>query len=547
MRKLILSYLLLFISCHLLSQGIHISRHASVDRVSNLITINSKSFYCERTDQGGTDSCNLVAINENGYFIFKKIVGFVLYNSIAQMIETKDKSLAIIGYSDQCDVDGNEKKFFTKIDTNGNVQFESFVPNVYGTYGVDPLRSITQYADSSYYIVTDSLLYHYSKNGQYISKINTGITNISVVSALSNGNLLINGKINSIRYHIELTPGASIIAQQSSPNTVGKYLQRPDNFIFAGGNNGPLEKLNPNLTLAASTTLTLNPNVMITAFTMRNDSVFAVGYALPSKMPLYLILDYSLSVLFQSPSSSYQNVHPSGITLLKNKVNIITNSTSSLMTNISFNSFFQFPITGSFNSSPDVGVTGFSLTSSVFNSLSGLTSYAFNVTVNNFAADTIKSFYLNCNYSPWFCGSNQFHKLYYSVILPNSSITVQTGTFSAQPFSSNICFFTTVPNFRNDSGISNDGFCSLPVSVHENPPDVENTQVFPNPFTNNIHISSTQGICTIKVYNSIGSLVKKSDVWDDKFELSTTDLPNGIYILKCETKKEVYIKKIIKN
>lgn len=544
MRKIILFYFLQLIVGRLASQDVHISRHTSVDRVTNLVSINTRAFYAERTHLYGSDSCNLVAINENGAIIFKKNFSLGIYNTIIQLIETKDKALALIGYSDQCDVGGNEKNFFTKMDTSGNVQFQTFVPNV---YGFDFLRSVTQFIDSSYYIVNDSMLYHYSKNGQFISEINTGITNISVVSSLNNGNLLINGLVNSIRKNIELTPTASIIAQQGPASAVGKYLQKPDNFIFALCSNGSVEKLNPNLSVAVSTTLTLNPNVIITAFTTRNDSVFATGYTTPAKMPLYMVLDYNLSVLYQSPSSSYKNVHPSGITFLKNKVNIITNSTSSLMTNISFNSFFQFPITGSFNSSPDVGVTDFVMTASVFNPPSSGASYNFNVTVKNFTTDTIKSFYLNCNYFPWYCGSTQFHKLYYSTIIPNSTISIQTGTFYSRPFSSDICFFTTVPNFRNDSEISNDGYCTIPVPLYENSPDVENIKVFPNPFTSNIHISSTVGIGTIKVYNSLGLLVRKSDVWDTTIELNTADLPDGVYILKCETTTEGYVKKIIKN
>ena len=183
MRKIILFYFLQLIVGRLASQDVHISRHTSVDRVTNLVSINTRAFYAERTHLYGSDSCNLVAINENGAIIFKKNFSLGIYNTIIQLIETKDKALALIGYSDQCDVGGNEKNFFTKMDTSGNVQFQTFVPNV---YGFDFLRSVTQFIDSSYYIVNDSMLYHYSKNGQFISEINTGITNISVVSSLNN-------------------------------------------------------------------------------------------------------------------------------------------------------------------------------------------------------------------------------------------------------------------------------------------------------------------------------------------------------------------------
>lgn len=515
----------------------HIARHSSVDQVAHLMTINSKSFYVEISEHGGSDSSNVVGLDANGFYLFKKNFYYDIYNSITQLIPTKDKALALIAYSDRCDVFGNEKNILVKLDTSGNILFQSFVPGL----NYNRLRSITQHSDSSYYMVWDSLLFHYAKNGPFISKINTGLGAISQIKALNNGNLLVNATLNSTRKHVEITPSASIVTQQASSGIVSNYQQRADNTIFALYNNGCLEKLNTNLSVAATSTVTLNSNVILRAFIVRGDSILVTGYTTPSNTPVYMILDNNLSPLFQTSAPSYKNVYPSGISLLKNRVNIIANCTSSLITNISYNNFFQFPIAGTFKSSPDVGVTN----------VSAITSnppyYNFNVIVKNFSSDAVNSFYLNCNYAPFACGSYQYHALIYASLAPGATISVPTGTFFSQYMNGEVCFFTTAPNFKADSEISNDGYCAIPVSVPINQGETEELRIYPNPFTSTIRIASSSVVRNIAIYNQLGLLTKQIDVQNNDLDLNLSELPSGLYVVKCETEEGIQMEKIIKD
>ncbi|NNC49908.1 MAG: T9SS type A sorting domain-containing protein [Flaviramulus sp.] len=67
-------------------------------------------------------------------------------------------------------------------------------------------------------------------------------------------------------------------------------------------------------------------------------------------------------------------------------------------------------------------------------------------------------------------------------------------------------------------------------------------KVYPNPSENFLYISDVQNIKTIKIYNSLGRLIKKT--LDLKIDIS--QLYKGIYFLQIETNNRIETKKIIK-
>jgi hypothetical protein len=72
--------------------------------------------------------------------------------------------------------------------------------------------------------------------------------------------------------------------------------------------------------------------------------------------------------------------------------------------------------------------------------------------------------------------------------------------------------------------------------------------VYPNPTSKLINIQSnkTDNIKSISIFNILGNLVDSYSVDSHKFTIDTEKYKNGIYLLKIETSKSIYSKKVIK-
>lgn len=82
---------------------------------------------------------------------------------------------------------------------------------------------------------------------------------------------------------------------------------------------------------------------------------------------------------------------------------------------------------------------------------------------------------------------------------------------------------------------------SLATAEIRNKTDVD---LYPNPFTNDIHINTTEKLSNVSVYDMSGKIVYVSD----KKDLNLSHLPKGTYILKAMSagNKTITVKKIIK-
>ena len=153
----------------LFSQNLDIAWHGLIDQPKQLLNIGTRCFYIEESWP------SIVGLANTGQTIFSTILPIVSRNTVQRLIVTKDHGLAVIGAGLYCDVISSSinRNFFVKTDTNGVIKFQTIVQPY-----VDKFVDLMQHADSSYYIISDSLLYHYSKSGAFVSKINTGLTGI---------------------------------------------------------------------------------------------------------------------------------------------------------------------------------------------------------------------------------------------------------------------------------------------------------------------------------------------------------------------------------
>jgi hypothetical protein len=76
----------------------------------------------------------------------------------------------------------------------------------------------------------------------------------------------------------------------------------------------------------------------------------------------------------------------------------------------------------------------------------------------------------------------------------------------------------------------------------------DNLKAFPNPFKDEIEISSNNDLLqSISVYNNLGQLLKDYyTINSTQFVLDMKDYPTGTYALKCVTKNKAYFDKILK-
>jgi hypothetical protein len=487
-----------------------------------------------------------------GQTIFTTPLPGVDINTVERLIVTKDKCLSLIGSGLNCDLMFSpvNRNFLIKMDTNGLIKFQSII-QPYSERFVD----LTQHSDSSYYIVSDSILYHYSKSGIFMSKLNTGLKGIKSAIFLNNGNLLISGRLNNVIKNIEMTTSAVIINQQNSGNLFSKFIQTPAGNIFGLTLANSLESITPNLNTISSSSTAINSNIKLQDFTTRNDTIFLTSYNSNSNTPSYIVSDQNFNILYQTPASTYKNIVPTGISISKNnKINIIAKGTSLIPGYLSFTSNYQFPFTGNFVSKQDIGVISFSVVSqsTPYQFSNGLTIQCnLNVTVKNFTNDTIKNFYLNHEGFYTFCQTVSLHKFYDTIILPNSTVNVKTGNFYIE-ISENrpdLCVYTTVPNSSNDIQVNNDGFCMsvaviLDITKKTTQDDV--LKIFPNPFNGVMNFASDHEISKIEIYNASGSLIHENALKNKQYSFDSSEFPNGLYLLKIETEKSVIFKKVFK-
>ncbi len=565
MRKLLFFWIFIINCGHSNSQNFNVAHHSYIDDVSNLLSFGSRHFYIERIQSSGfLDSTNFVGMSAGGNILFKVNLSFNEANRVIRAIRTFDNCVLILGNSNGCDFDSNPRNFICKVDTTGLIKFQAFNSILNSGSG---FKDVVQHPDSSYYFVSDSSVYHYSKNGIFISKFTTGVAYPRCMTLSNSGDLLINGSNSGFAYVNALVSVSGSLINQQNGNYYIRLYTHPTLGYFGLGLMGNVERLSNSLVSTQSSTISLGPDIAVSAITFKSDSILFTGRYLLANAPLYGIMDQNLSQLYLSPPV-YNNVYPTGITCSKNKVNVIAHATSTLSgifwpTSLGFLSFYRFPLNGALVTTPDVGVTNAVVVGSGYIPGQNVCSFNLNVTVTNYSADTIKHFFLNSRIFQEICGFSQFHKHFTGTILPFGSLVVQTGTFmvkgygpqNALPgstFEMDVCLYTTIPNQHPDKNISNDGLCKpLTVTItdidEQKALDPDQVEMYPNPGHDQLTVNCSQTINQMTIFNAMGATISEVKVNDHNARVSISALNSGIYFVKIETAQGNVVKKVVKD
>jgi hypothetical protein len=560
MRFLLFFGIICFLQNKCNSQGLNFASHSNVDNVFGLASINGKNFYTERiVNNSNFDSSNLVGLNESGKIIFKKRLTFNDFNTPQNIHSTRGKRLILYGVSSRCNAGETAANFIVKADTNGVIQATTTSQTMVNG-SLAKFIDFVEYPDSSFYFLSESQLFHYSKTLTFVSSVAHGLAFATTMTLRNNGNFVIHGKTSAlVAKNIEISSTGTQVNSQNAASDLSLIRTAASGNFYGLTTNGNIQKLSSGLLTTGNSSLSLSPT-NIRAFTLRNDTIFFVDLN-NTNNPAYGVMNENFTI-FSVSASSYRNIFPNAITINnRNKINILSTATSSMSPNNTFVSFFQFQRNSNFFTTPDIGVSNFTITNTLlYPPFSSSIPVNINVMVKNYGTDTIKGFCLNAPGTQKTCGFDLFHKKYQNIIPPNGSVVVQTGTInypltstvtqaSGFLFVTNICIFTTVPSSKNDIHIDNDHFCQaigLRVGIEENKSDANWLTVAPNPISGEFSIRSYSEMKSLQIYDCFGKLVGEKVLKMDEVKIDISELESGIYLLKIETEKSLIFKKVFK-
>ncbi len=70
--------------------------------------------------------------------------------------------------------------------------------------------------------------------------------------------------------------------------------------------------------------------------------------------------------------------------------------------------------------------------------------------------------------------------------------------------------------------------------------------IYPNPVGSVLTVRSEIKNSSVKIYNTLGKLVYKSDLFESEIKLNVNDLPAGIYFIECGSGNNISVKKFVK-
>lgn len=559
-----------FVTCFsyvLSSQVTNIAQHAAYKIVpTNMVNIYSKSYYMETFNS----SSYLVGLDNAGQTIFKTQLPTGNLGGVAvKLVRTSDKKLLTITHQvGGCDYIPTPQTIVTKCDTLGTIDFSISIQR--------QIRDITEHPDGTYYMVHSydpnfatsnpgPTILHYSSSGASMTPVANTFTVVHSILALPNGNLLISGIENGVLKHAEITTSGTVINAVNAPFQIKSFNISTSGTLYALTASGSLQSHSANLTPLNNSIAAMLPNIKITDFTLRNDSVFCTGYNTVNSSPYYGLLGNNLNLLYQT-LAPYKRTFPTGISVTNsNRINIVAYGHSNTNTQGKYLNLYQTSPTGSLVSKYNAGVTGYSVLSSTFLGMNFIYftyqgSVQLSVQVKNFGTDTITDFYLN--YDGSINCPQPYHQKFNVRIPPNSVATVTTNVFNVPLtfstfngtgiiYNCNLCISSSVPNSENDVATDNDSWCQVqifePVGITEFTQPDHTVRLFPNPAQNYVRIEADHNIRKIEITTVGGERLHTE--YPDKKDLyvNTGNLPQGIYFLKTETEKGLCVKKVIKN
>lgn len=109
----------------------------------------------------------------------------------------------------------------------------------------------------------------------------------------------------------------------------------------------------------------------------------------------------------------------------------------------------------------------------------------------------------------------------------SSGATIDPNTGVAQDFSSDVTYTVTA----EDGETSQAWIVSVTVYVGVNDVELNNVDIYPNPFANSLTISNLENVSSVMVNNVIGQNVMKVNVTGNEVVLNTESLQKGIYLI----------------
>ena len=575
MRKIYLIFYGFLISLCLQSQTI-VNKvfHDYNNEAFQLINIG-KDFYFNSNiyTNDFQDYCILNAIDSLGNTIYRRILNKHEYTKITKIIKTKDGNPCVIGLASGCDfLDASQSTFLVKLDRlTGLTIFDNTFSNLDANYQNDFLKDFIQYEDSTYFAITDSLLFHFSKNGTTLSRKNTGLSGLVSINARGDGKL--NLTTNSLLLNVVIDTAATIISQNSLNGPAIKTYVLDANHIYTL--NKTISKRNAGMQLLNTSTVSqdsLSGNI-ISDFTLKDDTIYACGYNLIDSNSFVVLLDTNLN-LIEIKVNQTSRVKPVSITC-EDKISILINSNSYPAQN-GIIGVYSFNKSEDYVFSEDIGVievlvdSGYVTYTTMF--YPPTSSYVYTMdtkyykaraVVKNHGVIPVTKLQVNSLTYPYgFCGNSFFVKPIDSLnLLPGQTDTLNIGWITSdvsmmpQPslpttFPASLCLNTSIPNQKHDKNSNNDGACtnvSLQVIGLKETKEEINLVLFPNPATNLVSIKTDAFIGRISIQDIAGRNIEQKEINDEKkCEINISNFAPGIYFIEIETSKGIVVRKIIK-
>ena len=103
-----------------------------------------------------------------------------------------------------------------------------------------------------------------------------------------------------------------------------------------------------------------------------------------------------------------------------------------------------------------------------------------------------------------------------------------------------------VSDFENGLFVLSFGENEQPIIDGVNGSIKNEIRIYPNPAKNVLNISSTEGEGSVKLYNTIGEVLKFKSINSNQSSLDISTINPGIYFIEVTSNEEVITKKFIK-
>jgi hypothetical protein len=574
MKKLLLTFSILASITQTYAQVVFNRAYHDVSEEPNpfLININSEIYFTTQDKE---------TYDYPYYFLYKHDANGVLkFRTVVPVATQADKAFAsldnnliVVGHNLICSA-MMSTNFINKIDVNGNIIFNTtYSTSSQGFLLSDIPKAALQYSDSSYFTFTDSLLIKHSKTGQFISKTNLGLSEISSALLLSNGNILLSAKDTGSNSLVIITSNGLISSTTAFPALLTKMIYYGNAQKIMGlATDGKIYKISPGFGLIGSSSF--SNNAVVNDFVCQADTIYSI-FSTSSVSSNYRMCDTSFTDISLSSTTTH-SFNQNAICLINNKVNILATGTAGKNSinsaDHTFASLSQLDKLASNNFQHDLTLLSLeadSIFSSSYtvslpptNSIVATAHLRAKIIVKNNSNSIINSFKLNSfSYPSIECGNFYFQEQFSNLNIPSgSTVSLITSGFAPKyldlitPGSTvalNYCFYLSLPNDETDKTVENNEACNtfnfIVTSLKENSKLEQFINIAPNPFNTELMIEAVSKISQISIYNTLGQIIKTQEASDKKVNLNNTDLQNGIYFLHIETEKGMVIKKVLKN